>query len=145
VSPPSVLPQCCFASGCSRRGVATVGSLARRLHKRRAPPNCTVRGSISILQIGYPMYKFQVKTRGRACIHTLSRVPQHRIRAPHLGGLQCCHVSRGSGPRLPAREGSDAAMHLTALDLTPPREWAPVPPYVTWLRTSPLHARGRRC
>jgi hypothetical protein len=43
---------------------------------------------------------------GRAPV--LPRVTQLRTLPPYSGGLRCCHVPHGSGPCLPAREGSYA-------------------------------------
>jgi hypothetical protein len=40
----------------------------------------------------------------------LARVPRLWIRPPYSRGLQCCHVSHNTRPRLPAQEGFDAAM-----------------------------------
>jgi hypothetical protein len=55
-----------------------------------------------------------------------------------------CHVSSGSGPHLPVREGFGAAMCTVALDLASLLVRAPVPPRVQWLRTLPL-LRGLWC
>jgi hypothetical protein len=52
---------------------------------------------------GTPAYKLQVKTKDRACIHMLPRVPWLRTSSSLSGGLQCCRVSHSSGPRLSAR------------------------------------------
>jgi hypothetical protein len=46
----------------------------------------------------------------------LSCVPRHRILPSCSRGLRRSHVSHGTGPRLPAREGSGAAMYPTILD-----------------------------
>jgi hypothetical protein len=46
-------------------------------------------------------------------------VPQLRTPPPYRDGLRCCHVPLGSGPCLPAWEGSSAATCLMALP--PPR------------------------
>jgi hypothetical protein len=46
---------------------------------------------------------------------TLPRVPRLRILPPCSRGLQRCHVSHGTGPRLPAWEGSSAVMCPAAL------------------------------
>jgi hypothetical protein len=48
------------------------------------------------------------------------RVLQLRTPFPHRGGLRHCHVSQGSGPRLPAGEGSGAATYPMVPDLTSP-------------------------
>jgi hypothetical protein len=47
---------------------------------------------------------------------TLSRVPRCQTPPPNTGGLQHYHVSRGSGPRLPRREGFDHATRHTTLN-----------------------------
>jgi hypothetical protein len=47
---------------------------------------------------------------------TLPRASRLRTPPPCSGGLRCCHVSHGSGPRLPAQEGSGAVTCHTALD-----------------------------
>jgi hypothetical protein len=52
------------------------------------------------------------------------------IPPPYLGGLRCCHVSRGFKPCLLAREGSGAATCLEALDLASSLGRAPAPPRV---------------
>jgi hypothetical protein len=46
----------------------------------------------------------------------LPRVSRLRTPPPCSGGLWCCHVSHGFRPRLPAREGSCAAMCHMAPD-----------------------------
>jgi hypothetical protein len=65
----------------------------------------------------------------------LPRTPRLQTPPPCSGGFQSCHVSHGSKPRLPAREGSDAATCLTAPDPVSLLERAPVLLHVTWLRT----------
>jgi hypothetical protein len=45
----------------------------------------------------------------------LSRVPQLRLLPHRGGGLWCCRVSPGSGPRLSAQEGSSADLRHMAL------------------------------
>jgi hypothetical protein len=98
----------------------------------------------------YPLDRVPLRTSlksrqgGRTCIQAVPHVLRHQTRPLCLGGLRHCHLCCGSRPRLPAREGSGAATHLTALDLTPPRKWAPVSPYGIWLLTSSPHARGLR-
>jgi hypothetical protein len=47
---------------------------------------------------------------------TLSRVLRLRSPPSCWGGLRHCHVCCGSGPRLPAKEGSIAAVCPTTLD-----------------------------
>jgi hypothetical protein len=46
----------------------------------------------------------------------LPRAPRLRIPPPSSGGLRCYHVSHGSGPYLPTREGTGAATCHVALD-----------------------------
>jgi hypothetical protein len=65
----------------------------------------------------------------------LPRTPRLQTPPPCSGGFQSCHVSHGSKPRLPAREGSDAATCLTAPDPVSLLERAPVLLHVTWLWT----------
>jgi hypothetical protein len=65
----------------------------------------------------------------------LPRASWHRTPAPCSGGLQCCRVSHGSGPRLCAWEGTGATMcHMTL-----------VLPHVTWLWTLPPCLGGLQC
>jgi hypothetical protein len=52
-------------------------------------------------------------------------------------GLQHCHVFHGTGPRLPAGEGSVTATCPSALDLISQLGWAPVLLCVSWLRIPP--------
>jgi hypothetical protein len=80
-----------------------------------------------------PPHTSSKSRRGKACIRTppqgpqlrilppgmgwasaLLCVPQHRTLPPNTEGLWRCHVSYSSGPRLPARQGSGAAMCPTA-------------------------------
>jgi hypothetical protein len=63
----------------------------------------------------------------------LPRIPPLRTLPLCSGGVQCCHVSRGSGPYLTAWEGSWAAMHPTTLDPACPLERTLVPPRVLQL------------
>jgi hypothetical protein len=44
------------------------------------------------------------------------RVTRLRTPPPSSGGLRCCHLSHGYGPRLTAREGSGVATCPMALD-----------------------------
>jgi hypothetical protein len=67
-------------------------------------------------RLGTFTYKLQGKTRRMACIYTLPRVLQLRTLPPCRGGLRCCHVPPGTGLRLPAQEGSSAAVCHMALD-----------------------------
>jgi hypothetical protein len=53
------------------------------------------------------------------------------------GGLQHCHVSSGSRPRLPVDVGSDAVTCPAALDLASWLRWASVLSRALWLPTSP--------
>jgi hypothetical protein len=64
---------------------------------------------------------------------------------PCSGGLRCRHVSHGSGPRLPAREGSGAAMFPTALDPASLLRRASVLPRVARLLTPPSCSAGLWC
>jgi hypothetical protein len=95
----------------------------------------------------------------------LPRAPRLRTPHPCSGGLQCCHMSHGSRPRLPAHEDSGATTCRTALDpasllgrapvfstchtaLGPVSllRRAPALPRVPRLRTLPPCSRGlRRC
>jgi hypothetical protein len=77
---------------------------------------------------GTSAYKPQVKTRGRRAstrshaspapepafllgrASVLPRAPRLWTPPPSSEGLQCCHTSHGSGPRLPAQEGSSTGM-----------------------------------
>jgi hypothetical protein len=74
---------------------------------------------------GTPTYKPQVKTSCRACSHTLSRALRLWTLPPSCGGLRRCHMSYGSGPRLPAKVGSGAATCPMAPDLASRLRWAP--------------------
>jgi hypothetical protein len=60
-------------------------------------------------RLGTPTYKLQVKTESRACIHAPPRALRYQTLPSCQGGLRGCHVSSGSGPCLPAGEGSGAA------------------------------------
>jgi hypothetical protein len=50
----------------------------------------------------------------------LSRDPRLRIMSLCSGGLQCCHVSLSSGPRLSVRERAPALPHVHRLPILPP-------------------------
>jgi hypothetical protein len=50
------------------------------------------------------------------CTHAPPHVLQYCTQPPSQGGLQSCHVSSGSGPRLPDRKGFDAATCIVAPD-----------------------------
>jgi hypothetical protein len=99
--------------------------------------------TVGTLQIGYPTNKLQDKTKGKVCIHALphataaleptsllredsSAATYPRLRTPplRLGGLQCCHVARGSGPCLTIQEGSDAATRPSVPDPASPLQRA---------------------
>jgi hypothetical protein len=78
----------------------------------------------------------------------------YRPGTPHTGfkskqGAWCdatrYHVSRSSGPCLPALEGSGATMCFVAPDLASLLRRAPVLPRVPWLRTPPLRWGGLQC
>jgi hypothetical protein len=61
---------------------------------------------------------------------------------PYWDGLRCCHVSNGSGPRLPVEVGSDAATCPATPDLASRLRWVPTLPRVLWLWTSPPSSGG---
>jgi hypothetical protein len=67
----------------------------------------------------------------------LPHVPWLRTSPPCQGGLRYCHVSHGSGPCLPVKEGSSAATCPVAPDLASLLRRAPVLSCVPRLRTSP--------
>jgi hypothetical protein len=98
----------------------------------------------------------QAKSKGKVCVHALPRAtaaPEPasllregsdaatcpRLRTPplRLGGLRCCHVPRGSGPRLTIQEESDTAMRPSAPDSALPPKRAPALTRVLRLRTAP--------
>jgi hypothetical protein len=68
----------------------------------------------------------------------LPRAPWLQTSPPGSGGLQRCHVSYGSGPRLPAEVSSNAAMCPMAPNLTSRLRWSQALPRVLWLQTSTL-------
>jgi hypothetical protein len=76
----------------------------------------------------------------------LPRVPWLWTSPLGRGGLRRCHVSYGSGPRLPAKVSSDAATCPMISDLTSRLRWTLALTHVLWLRTTPPD-RGelRRC
>jgi hypothetical protein len=53
-----------------------------------------------------------------------------RTSPPGKGGLRRCHVSYGSGPRLPEEVGSGATKYPMALDLTSRLRWASALPRI---------------
>jgi hypothetical protein len=55
-----------------------------------------------------------------------------RTSPPYSGRLWRCHMSYSSGTRLPAWEGSDAAMCPVTLDPTSLLRRAPALPHVPW-------------
>jgi hypothetical protein len=61
---------------------------------------------------------------------TLSCVLWLWISHPDCGGLQCYHVSSGSGPHLPVEVGSGAATCPVAPDLASRLRWASTLPRV---------------
>jgi hypothetical protein len=87
---------------------------------------------------GTPTYKLQVKTSSSACITTLPRALWLRTSPSCWDGLRRCHVSYGSGLRLPTEVGSGVATCPTALDLASTLRWAPMLPHVLMPRTSPF-------
>jgi hypothetical protein len=70
-----------------------------------------------------------------------------RLRTPPSlsGGLQCCHVSYGFGPRLPTWESSSADMCHTTLDPISLLKRAPVLPHAPRLRTLPPCSGRLQC
>jgi hypothetical protein len=58
-----------------------------------------------------------ISIHGRA--PALPRVPQLRTPPPYIGGLRRCHASRGTGPHLPASEGSGATARPMVVELAP--------------------------
>jgi hypothetical protein len=81
------------------------------------PPPRWARGPLSVpCRLGTPAYKLQVKTKSGACNHTSPHTPQHWNLPPDRRGLRGCHMSSGSGARLPVREGSSTAMCTMASD-----------------------------
>jgi hypothetical protein len=77
---------------------------------------------------------------GRALV--LTCVTQLWTLPPYSGGFWCCHRPHGSGPCLPAREGSSAAKCHTALNPAFLFGRAPVLPRAPWLWTLPPCSRG---
>jgi hypothetical protein len=75
----------------------------------------------------------------------LPHVPWLWTLPPCSRGLRCCHMSHGSGPRLPAWEGSGAATYRMALDPASLLERALVLPCAPRLRTWPPYSGGLRC
>jgi hypothetical protein len=74
----------------------------------------------------------------------LPRAPRLRTPHPCSGGLQFSHMSHGSGPRLPAQEGSGATTCRTALDPASLLGRAPVFPHVTRLWVLSPYSGGLR-
>jgi hypothetical protein len=71
-----------------------------------------------------------------------SRVQWFQILPPCSRGLRRCYMSRGSGPRLPAREGSGAATCTMAPNPASLLGRAPTPPRVPRHRTLPPYREG---
>jgi hypothetical protein len=111
------------------------------------PPPRWARGPLSVpCRSGTPAYRLQVKTRSRACIHTLSCVLQLRTSPPYRCGLWCYHMSCNSGRHLPAVTGSGAAMCHVSLGLSSQPRRAPALLRDPWLRTlSPCWGGLRFC
>jgi hypothetical protein len=103
----------------------------------------------------------QAKSKGKACTHTLPRAtatpepasllregsgattcPRLRTLPLRQGGLQRCHVPRGSRPRLTIQKGSDAATHPSAPDPASPPRRAPALTRILRLRTTPASEMG---
>jgi hypothetical protein len=72
-----------------------------------------------------------------------SRVQWFQILPPCSRGLRRCYVSRGSGPRLPAREGSGAATCTIAPDPTSRLGRAPMPSRVPRHSVSHMDLRNK--
>jgi hypothetical protein len=68
------------------------------------------------------------------CIYTLSHTLEFRTSSPYRGELRCCHVSRGSGPRLLTELSSGIITCSSAPDLASLPRWALALPRVIWLR-----------
>jgi hypothetical protein len=95
---------------------------------------------------GILVYMLQDKTRRRVCIHTLPRALQPRTLPPYRGGLRCCHVPYGSGPRLPIEVGSGVVTCPTAPGPASLVRWALALKRTLWLWTPPPCRDGlRRC
>jgi hypothetical protein len=102
--------------------------------------------SLSIpYKLGTLAYKLEAKAGSRACDHTLPRISQGWARPPHSGGLRWCHTSRGSGPYLPAREGSGTTTRLMAPNHASLSRRAPELPSASRLWTPPPHSAWLRC
>jgi hypothetical protein len=74
-----------------------------------------VRLSVSCRPV-IPTYKLQVKTRSGTCTHAPPRALQHWTLPPSRGGLWGCHVSSGSGSRLPDKKCFDIATCIMVPD-----------------------------
>jgi hypothetical protein len=98
------------------------------------------------------MYMLQAKIKGKVCTHTLphttialepasllregfSVATCPRLRTPPLclGGLQCCHVPRGSELYLAIQEGAGTATRVSTSVPASPLRRGPVPKRVLQL------------
>jgi hypothetical protein len=66
---------------------------------------------------GTSAYKVQVKTRDKACVHTLPRAPQHRTKATSLRWAPALPRVLHLRTPPPAREVSNVATRHVAPDL----------------------------
>jgi hypothetical protein len=89
-----------------------------------------------------PMALDPASLLGRA--PALPCAPRHRILPSNSGGLRRCHVSHGTRSRLPARDGSTAAMWPTAPDPASLLGRAPVLPCVPRHQILPPCSGGLR-
>jgi hypothetical protein len=90
------------------------------------------------------IYKFEVKTSSRTCIHAWPRALWLRTSPPCEDGLWRCHESYGFGPRLVTEVRSGVATCPAAPNLIFRLRWDLTLPRVIWLRTSPLSWCGLR-
>jgi hypothetical protein len=87
---------------------------------------------------------FSMQAEVRILNNFMSRVQRYRTLPPHLRGLRHRYTSRGSGPCLPAREGSGAVMCSMAPDSVSPLGRALAPPHIPRLWTPPPRSGGLR-
>jgi hypothetical protein len=89
------------------------------------------------LQIRYSYVQASSQDKSRTYFHALSHAMQYRTPPPYQGGLWRYHLSSGSRPRLPTREGSGATTCAVTSDPVSLLERAPALPRVLRLRTQP--------
>jgi hypothetical protein len=75
------------------------------------------RGLLVPCRSGTPTYKVRVKIGSGVCTHEPPCALQYQTLPPSQGGLRSCHISNGSGSRLPYRKGSNTATCIMDLDL----------------------------